>query len=82
MRIREDVWEGGKIVASRPTDIEVEITKIERFPSFEKMLAKIDLKKALPSAKTEDEAQALYQKFYSEAEEKKLGVIAFHFKLI
>lgn len=82
LRIREDVWSGGRVVASRPTKIEVEITKIERFPSFTAMLAKIDLKKALPGVETKEEALTLYRKFYSEEDEKKFGVIAFHFKLL
>jgi len=82
IRLREDVWKGSQIVTSRPTGITVEITKIEKFPSFKKMLATIDLKKALPSARTKKEALALYRKFYPEEEEAKFGVIAFHFRLI
>ena len=82
MRLREDIWDKGQIVASLPTEVIVEITKIERFSNFKEMLATIDLKKALPSVRMKKEALALYRKFYSEEDETKFGVIAFHFRLI
>ncbi len=82
IRLRRDIYRNGIAVIEIPKQAEVEITKLEEFPSFRVMFETIGYNLALPQAASIDEAIEQCRVFYTEDEEKTVGVRAVHFKLI
>lgn len=54
------------------------VMKVERYKSFAEMLEKEGLEKILPSIKTIADGVAVYRQWFSEEDEKSLGVVAIH----
>lgn len=80
--LREDTYLSGEIVNSRPKQLLIEIEKIENYPTFQDMFEAIDYSKAIPTAKSTNEAVAARRQFYSSAEEQDCGVLAIYFHVI
>ena len=79
--IREDFWYEGKILESLSHALEIKITEILYFETFEEAFTAIDFQAAVPTAQTVDEAVAKYREFYSREDEAEYGVVAFTFEL-
>ena len=79
--IREDFWYQDKILESLPHALHVKITQVLYFESFKELFDTMDFQSAIPSAKTVDEAIAVYRKFYTSEEERELGVVALSFEV-
>lgn len=77
--LREDVWQNGAIVHSTPNKVRIRIAQILYFESFKEMLESLNFKQIIPSAENIDDALAVYRQFYSPADEREYGVIAFVF---
>ncbi len=83
IHLREDVYDmNGKLLREIPDQVRVEITKLEQFPTFKRMLDQVGFKKFLPRAKSLEEAVNEYKKFYDSEDEAKYSVIAIHIKLL
>lgn len=82
LSLREDIWKNNEIISSKPTKIEIEITRVDYFDSFKDILSAINYKKIIPKANSMSEAVEAYSLFYTEADEKHFGVIAFTFKVL
>lgn len=81
IKIREDVWENGKIVKSQDSGLETVVTKVETYLSFREMFVSVGFKNVSPQSKNLEDALAEVYRFYSPEDEQKLGVVAIHFKL-
>ena len=57
-----------------------EVERITIYPSFREMLIMEGVINTIPDAKTLDEAEAVYYKFYSALDEKEFSVCAIKFK--
>jgi ASC-1-like (ASCH) protein len=82
IRLRRDIYRNGEVIVEVPNQAEVEVTRVQAFPSFRAMFEQIGYELAIPRAVSIDEALAKCREFYTEAEEKEHGVRAIHFKLI
>jgi len=80
--VREDFWYEGKILESLPHALEIKITEILYFESFEEAFTAIDFQAAVPSAQTIEGAVAKYREFYTKEDETEFGVVAFSFELV
>lgn len=80
--LREDTYENGQIVASRPRQVLVEVSQIEQFPSFEQMLVSVGYEKVVPRATNLLTAVDECYKYYSPEDERQYGVLAIHFNLL
>lgn len=80
--LREDFWYEGKILESLSHALEVKITQVLYFETFQEMFHAVDFQATIPSARTVDEAAKKYNEFYSSEEENKYGVVAFFFELV
>jgi ASC-1-like (ASCH) protein len=65
---------GDKIIFNE--ELEVEIEKVVRYPSFREMLIFEGLKNVVPMAKTLEEGEQIYYQFYTKEDEQKYGVVA------
>jgi len=79
--VREDTWQDGKIVSSRPKAATVIITRIDHFPSFRNMLQELGYEHFRPTDTSIDEALKTYARYYSAEDEAKFGVVAIHLRL-
>ena len=77
--IREDIYKDGNIAASIEDQARITIDAVEPYDSFEAMLRAVGYEKAIPSARSLEDALAQYRVYYSEADERQYGVIALHF---
>ncbi len=82
VRIRRDIYRNGLQIGEIKDQAEVEITKLDNFPTFQDMFVTIGYDRAIPRATSIEEAVSQCRIFYTENEEKAVGVRAIHFKLI
>lgn len=80
--LREDRYENGQVVSSRPKQALVEIVKVELYPSFREMLLSVDYKNVVPRAESLETALAECYKYYSAVDEQAYGVLAIYFRLL
>ncbi len=62
--------------------LQVRITHITPYASFKDMISSVGFQKLIPDAKNLEEAEAVYNKFYSKKDEAQFGVIALRIELI
>jgi ASC-1-like (ASCH) protein len=79
--VREDVWENGKPVGSRPNRLIITVTQLDQFSTFREMLEKLGFEKFRPEDSSLEQALETYRVFYTEAEEREYGVLAISFQL-
>lgn len=60
--------------------VEVVVKTLREYPSFQAMLESEVLKKVLPNVETVEQGLRVYRQFYTEAQEKEWGVLAFEFE--
>ena len=82
LSIREDVWQGDRIVSSMPDQARIIITQLLYFEYLEEALDSIGFQAAIPSATSKKEALARYRTFYTAKDEEEYGVIAITFSLV
>ena len=82
VRLRRDIFRNGISIIELKDQAEVEITKLESYPSFRTMFEAIGFSESIPRANSIDHAIAQCRAFYSKADEQSYGVIAVYFKLI
>ena len=82
VRLRRDIYRNGTQVGEIPNQAEIEITNSENFPTFRAMFEAIGYESAIPRDFSIEEAIEQCRIFYTEDEEKGVGVRAIHFKLI
>lgn len=58
------------------------VEDLKHYGSFKEMLEKEGIQNVLPGIDTIEDGVQIYRKFYSEADEKKFGVIGIHLKLL
>ncbi len=80
--LREDTWRNGRLVDSKPGRAIVQIEESLFFDTFKDMLGAIKISSVISSAKTLEEALAIYRTFYTAAQEQEYGVVALRLKLI
>ena len=64
------------------TEVKLEVTNKTTYPSFREMITFEGVKNVIPNAKTLDEAEAAYYKFYTKEDEKQFGVSAIEVKVL
>ncbi|OGD64022.1 hypothetical protein A2215_04300 [Candidatus Berkelbacteria bacterium RIFOXYA2_FULL_43_10] len=62
--------------------VEVEVSAVREYSSFEEMLAKEQIDKVLPGISNIDEGLKIYRGFYGEKDEDKYGVVAIEIRLL
>lgn len=82
LSVREDFWYEGKVLESLPHSLEIEITQILYFESFEELCSVIDYQAAVPGALSPSDAVKKYKEFYDAEDERSYGAIAFTFELV
>lgn len=82
VKLRKDIYENGELIASFEDQARSRVIRVEKYPSFREMLQTVGYKKAIPRAKSLEEAVGDYRKFYSADDEKEYGVLAIHFELL
>ena len=82
VRIREDIYQEGELVESKPEQLLVEITKIGQYPTFEALFKKLGYRAVVPRAQNVQEALDQAHMFYQKEDELKYGVLAIHFKVV
>ena len=80
--LREDAWQDGSIVHSKPGVANIVVTNIEHFTSFGKMLMTLGYEHIVLAAHDYESAVTVYGQFYSTADERQYGVLAISFQLI
>ena len=82
---RKKLKVGDKIVFyKRPEEIEkieCTITKLEKYNSFSDVVDNIDMERIYLEGTSKEDYIKLMRRFYSEDEEKNLGVLAIYFKV-
>ncbi len=73
--------ESGKLHDGEPDQLLVTIVSIKHYSNFHVMFKHENYKRALPEASSKDDAENLYQHYYSSDEQKKYGVLAIHISL-
>jgi ASC-1-like (ASCH) protein len=63
-------------------EVKLEITNKTIYKSFKEMIAFEGIKNVIPDAKSLDEAEGVYYKFYSKEDENSFGVSAIEVRLI
>ena len=79
--IREDKYEGSKIIRSINDAAEIKVTGIQKFESFENMLKSIGYGSVIPDADSLEKACDEYARYYSDDDQKQYGVLAISFVL-
>jgi len=79
--VREDLYIDGQIVDSIPDALRIKVTEILYFETFAEALNATDHQGLIPSAKTVDDALALYRERYTEADEDEYGVVVMYFEI-
>lgn len=82
IHLREDAYEDGEIVESRPNRAMTQVVEVRRYPSFRDCFEAEGFADAIPSANSIEEAVAVCRQFYSEQDERQNGVLAIHFKFV
>jgi ASC-1-like (ASCH) protein len=82
IRLREDFYRDGQLITSIPDRARTEVTKVEKYESFEEMLEDVGFEKVIPRAGSVKVALEECRKFYGVDDEAKYGVLAIHFKLL
>lgn len=59
----------------------VKVVAVRKYASFMEMATKEDYKAIIPGATSAEEAASEYRKYYSEADEKRFGVLAIEVKI-
>ena len=77
LSVREDFYYEGVVLESLSHALEIKVTQVLYFETFEELFEAINFSSVLPSAKTVDEAKASYRKLYSVEDETEFGVAAF-----
>ncbi len=77
--LRKDTYKNNELIESDPRQILVEITNIQRFPSFQLMLQAVGYKNVVPRATSVDKALDECYRFYTQEDEKEFGVLAISF---
>ena len=80
--VREDFYVDGAISSCKEDSLRIKVVAVEMFDDFRSMLQAIGFKKAVPYAKTLDEAYIEYLRFYSEASQKEHGVLGISFQVV
>lgn len=62
--------------------VKTRITNITKYPSFHDMISTEGLNRVLPNIKSIDNGINIYRQFYTESDEKRLGVLAITLQLI
>lgn len=77
LSVREDFYYEGVVLESLSHALEIKVTQVLYFETFEELFEAINFSSVLPSSKTVDEAKASYRKLYSVEDEAEFGVAAF-----
>lgn len=80
--LREDFYQEGQIIKSKPKQVLVEITRVKKYKSFRDLMEGSGFRNVIPAAKMIDEAVYDTYRFYSSADENKYGVLAIYFKVL
>lgn len=80
--VREDIWKDGVVIGSHDDALQLKVTQVLYFESFEEMLKAIDYEAVVPNAKNLQDAISKYDEFYSHKEEKEYGVVALFFEVV
>lgn len=75
--IREDFYYEGRILESLSHSLEVVVTQVLYFESFEEALGAVNFEAVLPDASTIDQATKKHLELYGAAQEQEFGVVAF-----
>ncbi len=82
VRIREDVYQNGKVINEVPDRVISEIIKVNRYKSFKELFEAEGTDNTIPFTTTIEDAVKVCRKFYTEDDEKRYGVLAIHFRII
>ena len=74
--------ENGKLTDGEPRQVLVEVTAVRRYESSLEMVTAEGFKKVIPYANTAEEAASEYDKYYSQEDQARYGVLAVEFKLL
>lgn len=77
LSVREDFYYEGAVLESLSHALEIKVTQVLYFETFEELFEAINFSSVLPSAKTVDEAKAACRNLYSVEDEAEFGVAAF-----
>ena len=80
--IRRDIYDDTKKIKSFPRQVLVEITSLQKYPTFWNLLNGEGFKKVVPHATTIEQAVEECYRFYTKEEENMHGAIAVRFKVI
>jgi ASC-1-like (ASCH) protein len=80
--VRMDIYKDGKLADSIHGAAQIRITQILYFETFTELLEAVDHTAVIPSAQTPEEALEAIRAFYSQADEKEFGVVAFMLEVI
>lgn len=62
--------------------VNVKITRVEYYPSFEVLLSRENIQDVLPGTSSVEAGVAVYRRFFSVEEEENCGVVALHIRKI
>jgi ASC-1-like (ASCH) protein len=79
LSVREDLYLDGNIIDSFSDSLQVIISQVLYFETLREMLQAVDFTSVVPSAKTVEDALAVYKRLYSDEDEKEYGVVALYF---
>jgi len=82
VKIREDVYQEGTVVASYPDQLTVRIEKVDDYPSFKEALDAVDFKNVFPRAGSLKDALEACYRFYTPEDETKFGVLTIYITLV
>ncbi|HEX6462692.1 MAG TPA: ASCH domain-containing protein [Candidatus Saccharimonadales bacterium] len=74
--LRQDIWENGEELGTKPDMAKIQVVKAEDFDSFSVVFDKVGLEPILPDVESVEEALKTYYQFYSPQEEAEFGVRA------
>lgn len=78
--VREDFLYEGEVLESLSHAIEIKVTQILYFETFQELFEAVDFHAVLPDASTVDDAVKTYKDRYTAEEEREFGVMAFSFE--
>lgn len=82
VKIREDVYQAGAVVASYPDQLTVRIEQVDDYPTFREALEAVGFKNVFPRVDSLDEALEACYRFYTAEDEAKFGVLAIFITLV
>lgn len=82
LSVREDTWQGHKLVSSRKDAAKIRVKQILYFESFAEMLETLGHRNAVPLSNSVEEAVKTYRQFYTVEAEEEFGVVALLFETV